>query len=64
MIIKPDLINKGTQKRIALLAENKDTTKLKLGVFLVKSPTRSEIESGITSEQRRKAENQYFQFYP
>ncbi|MCJ1460236.1 hypothetical protein MMC28_010615 [Mycoblastus sanguinarius] len=31
IITKPDLINEGTQKRIALLAKNEDTTKLKLG---------------------------------
>ena len=64
IITKPDLINEGTQKRIALLAKNEDTTKLKLGFFLVKNPTPSELESGITSEQRRKAENRYFQSPP
>ena len=50
VITKPDLINEGTQKRIALLAKNEDTTKLKLGFFLVKNPTPSELKSGITSE--------------
>lgn len=64
VITKPDLINEGTQKRIALLAKNEDTTKLKLGFFLVKNPTPSELKSGITSEQRRKAENRYFQSPP
>ena len=58
IITKPDL-NEVMQKRIALLAKNEDTTKLKLWVFLI--PTPSELESGITSEQRRKAENRYFQ---
>ena len=33
IITKPDLINEGTQERIALLAKNEDTTKLKLGFF-------------------------------
>ena len=53
IITKPDLTNEGTQKQIALLAKNEDTTKLKLGFFLVGNPTLSELESGITSEQRR-----------
>ena len=64
IITKPDLINVGTEKRIALLAKNEDTTKLKLGFFLVKNPTPSELASGITSEQRRNAENRYFQSSP
>ena len=64
VITKPDLINEGTQKRIALLAKNEDTTKLKLGFFLVKNPTPSELENGITSDQRRRAENRYFQSSP
>ncbi len=64
IITKPDLINEGTEKRIALLAKNEDTTKLKLGFFLVKNPTPSELASGITSEQRREAENRYFQSSP
>ncbi|KAK7922927.1 hypothetical protein LTR80_012072, partial [Exophiala xenobiotica] len=38
VITKPDLINQGSEKRIALLASNEDTTKPKLGVFLVKNP--------------------------
>jgi hypothetical protein len=49
IITKPDLINEGTEKRIALLTKNEDTTKLKLGVFLMKNLTLSELASGITS---------------
>ena len=56
IITKPE----GTEKRIALLAKNEDTIKLKLGFLLVKNPAPSELESGITSEQRRKAEDQEF----
>jgi len=41
IITKPDLINKGTEGRIALLAKNQDTTKLKLGYFLLKNPNRN-----------------------
>jgi len=43
IITKPDLINQGSEKRIALLASNKDTTKLKLGFFLVKNPAPNEL---------------------
>ena len=64
LISKPDLINEGMQKRIALLAKYEYPTKLKLGFFLGKNPTPSEIESATTSEQRRRAENRYFQSHP
>jgi hypothetical protein len=43
IITKPDLINAGTEKRITLLTKNQDTTKLKLGFFLVKNPTPIEL---------------------
>ena len=64
IITKPDLINAGTEKRIALLARNQDTTKLKLGYFLVKNPTPTELANGIPPEQRQKSEIQYFQSSP
>jgi len=64
IITKPDLINKGTEKRIARLAKNKDTTELKLGFFLVLNPTPSELASAITSEQRLAIEDQYSQSSP
>ncbi|KAK5017525.1 hypothetical protein LTR16_000588 [Cryomyces antarcticus] len=54
IITKPDLINAGTEKRIALLAKNQDTTKLKLGYFLLRNPTPTEIAAGVTAEQRQK----------
>ena len=53
IITKPDLINTGTEKRIALLAKNQDTTKLKLGFFLVKNPTPSVLAHGISVDQRQ-----------
>ncbi|KAK2759881.1 hypothetical protein FQN54_002615 [Arachnomyces sp. PD_36] len=64
IITKPDLINTGTEKRIALLAKNQDTTKLELGFFLVKNPTPTELAEGITPEQRQKNEISYFQSSP
>ncbi|KAL9109075.1 MAG: hypothetical protein Q9187_008207, partial [Circinaria calcarea] len=59
IITKPDLINEGTEKR-----KNQDTTKLKLGYFLVKNPTPTELANGISPEQRQKSEIQYFQYSP
>ena len=64
IITKPDLINEGSEKRIALLARNQDTTKLKLGYFLIKNPTPTELASGISPAQRHKNEIQYFQSAP
>jgi hypothetical protein len=64
IITKPDLINKGTEKRIALLAKNQDTTKLKLGFFLVKNPTPTELAKGITAEERQENERIYFHSTP
>ena len=64
VITKPDLINQGTEKRITLLAKNLDTTKLKLGYFLVKNPTPTELAIGITAEQRQGREVRYFQSSP
>ncbi|KAK4983241.1 hypothetical protein LTR28_002530, partial [Elasticomyces elasticus] len=64
IITKPDLINAGTEKRIALLAKNQDTTKLKLGYFLVKNPTPTEIAAGVTEVHRQKNEKRYFESSP
>jgi hypothetical protein len=64
IITKPDLINQGSERRIALLASNKDSTKLKLGFFLVKNPAPNELTQGVTSEQRQKDEIRYFQTPP
>lgn len=64
IITKPDLINKGTENRIARLAKNEDTTKLRLGFFLVRNPTPSELASAITTKQRRTIEDRYFQSSP
>jgi hypothetical protein len=60
IITKPDLINKGTEQRIAVLAKNQDTTKLKLGYFLLKNPTPAQLESGITPTQRKQTELDFF----
>jgi GTPase SAR1 family protein len=64
IITKPDLINQGAEGRIALLAKNQDTTKLKLGYFLIKNPSPTELASGITAAERQKSELRYFQSAP
>jgi hypothetical protein len=60
VITKPDLINEGTQARIAALSRNEDTTKLKLGFFMVKNPSPTEINNDIDLEAREKRELTYF----
>ena len=61
IITKVDLINKGTEARIAKFTKNQDQTKLKLGFFVLKNPSPMEINEGITLAQRKKAEMQFFQ---
>lgn len=58
---KPDLINKGTENRIAALAKNQDTTKLQQGWFLLKNPTPLEMKLQITTEQRASNVRDLFQ---
>ncbi|XWX00434.1 hypothetical protein V2A60_008454 [Cordyceps javanica] len=60
IITKADLINEGTEARIALVARNKDTIKLKLGFFLVKNPSPVELKSHISAETRSRRELQFF----
>ena len=64
IITKPDLINESAEVRIAALAKNEDTTKLKLGFFLLKNPTPVELKNGITLEQRSALEQRFFQSSP
>ncbi|KAK3696625.1 hypothetical protein LTR37_017878 [Vermiconidia calcicola] len=64
IITKPDLINVRAEVRIAALAKNQDTTKLKLGFFLLKNPTPVELGDGITLEQRAANESRFFQSSP
>jgi hypothetical protein len=64
IITKPDLINEGSEKRIALLAKNQDTTKLKLGYFLLKNPSPFELESQVDAQNRESREHSFFQTSP
>jgi GTPase SAR1 family protein len=60
IITKPDLINVGTESRVARLAKNLDSTKLNLGFFIVKNPSPTQLENGVTPLERRKAELEFF----
>jgi GTPase SAR1 family protein len=64
VITKPDLINDGTQARIAALARNEDSTKLKLGFFMVKYPSPKGIQNGIRMLEREHKELTYFSSPP
>jgi len=60
IITKPDLINEGTESRIALVARNLDTIKLKLGFFLLKNPSPKELREGLDMDSRYKRELRFF----
>lgn len=60
IITKPDLINKGTEGRIARLAKNEDTIRLKLGFFLLKNPSPSQLELGISRSEQIRQELEFF----
>ncbi|OJJ45924.1 hypothetical protein ASPZODRAFT_546800 [Penicilliopsis zonata CBS 506.65] len=60
IITKPDLINAGTESRVARLALNQDRTKLNLGFFILKNPSPSQLQAGMTLSQRRKVEMDFF----
>lgn len=60
IITKPDLINKGTEERVARLVKNLDQPKLHHGYFLVKNPSPEELKDDISFEQRVKTEREFF----
>ena len=64
IITKPDLLNTGTEGRIAALARNRETTRLKLGFFLLKNPSPSELAAGYSYRDREKFERDHFAASP
>lgn len=60
IITKPNLINESTEAKIALVAKNQDTIKLKLGFFLLKNSNLSELKEGITMAARSACELCFF----
>lgn len=64
IITKPDLVNVGTEGRIAALAKNQDAMRLKLGFFLLKNPSPSEVPENLTPSQRERMEESFFDGRP
>lgn len=64
IITKLDLINKGTEAKMGKLAKNQDTTRLKLGYYVLKNPTPIEMQQKITAEERSANELRFFQASP
>ena len=64
IITKPDLMNKGTEGRIAAEMKNQDNSRLKLGFFLLKNSSPKQLASGVTSSERKKEEMEFFQSEP
>ncbi|KAF9770090.1 hypothetical protein IL306_012407, partial [Fusarium sp. DS 682] len=60
IITKPDLTNEGTESKIARVAKNLDNIKLRLGFFLLKNPSPSELEQGLDMDTRSRRELQFF----
>lgn len=64
IITKPDLINKGTEGRIAAEINDRDKTRLKLGFFLLKNASPQQLASEITALERKRQEIDFFQSEP
>ncbi|KAJ0383915.1 hypothetical protein COL922a_009457 [Colletotrichum nupharicola] len=60
IITKPDLINAGTEAKLANIAKNKDSIKLQLGFFLLKNPSPAEMKTGGDAATRSKREMEFF----
>ncbi|WQF84839.1 Putative dynamin stalk domain, GTPase effector domain-containing protein [Colletotrichum destructivum] len=60
IITKPDLINAGTEAKLASIAKNKDSIKLKLGFFLLKNPSPAEMKASSTKLSRPEREMNFF----
>ena len=64
VITKPDLINVGAHTRISTLSKNEDTTKLKLGFFMVKNPSPGEVGDRLDMAERERKELAFFSSPP
>ncbi|KAJ5085228.1 hypothetical protein N7532_009999 [Penicillium argentinense] len=60
IITKADLINRGTEDRIAALMQNQGPIKIDLGFFLLKNPDPEQLAKGISVERRQAEEEEYF----
>lgn len=62
IVTKPDLINEQTEARVAALSRNRN--KLKLGFFLLKNPTPSQLRESISWSKRNELEHLFFDTSP
>ncbi|KAK2744018.1 hypothetical protein FQN57_004471 [Myotisia sp. PD_48] len=60
IITKPDLINEGTEDRVAAIVKNQAAIKLKLGYFVLKNPSPKDLETGMSPSERRIKELDFF----
>ncbi|KAL2875223.1 hypothetical protein SGCOL_009658 [Colletotrichum sp. CLE4] len=60
IITKPDLINAGAEAKLSNIAKNKDAIKLKLGFFLLKNPSPSEMKADSRNNNRAERETNFF----
>ncbi|OHE92329.1 vacuolar sorting protein VPS1 [Colletotrichum orchidophilum] len=60
IITKPDLINVGAEAKLSNIAKNKDAIKLKLGFFLLKNPSPSEMQADSANISRAEREMNFF----
>ncbi|KAJ5888355.1 dynamin GTPase [Penicillium taxi] len=61
---KPDIIDAGTEPRVARLANNLDRAKLNLRFFLLKNPYPAELAQGMAIDARKCAEQKFFSTQP
>ncbi|KZL63530.1 vacuolar sorting protein vps1 [Colletotrichum incanum] len=64
IITKPDLINAGTEGKLAKIAKNQDSIKLKLGFFLLKNPSPAEMKASGAKLSRSELEMNFFSSAP
>ncbi|KAK2031929.1 vacuolar sorting protein VPS1 [Colletotrichum zoysiae] len=60
IITKPDLINAGNEDKLAKIAKNQDSIKLKLGFFLLKNPSPAEMKALGAKLNRSELETKFF----
>ncbi|KAK2035912.1 vacuolar sorting protein VPS1 [Colletotrichum somersetense] len=60
IITKSDLINAGNEDKLAKIAKNQDSIKLKLGFFLLKNPSPAEMKALGAKLNRSELETKFF----
>lgn len=60
VITKPDFINDGAEPRIAQLSRSEDSTKQRLGFFLLKNPSPKQTQQALLLQDREAIEHEFF----